>query len=325
MNWSDRAGEIPEVWLEDAMRAHIISVSGGKDSTALLLLALEREMPNLSAVFADTGHEHPMTYEYVDYLEQETGVAITRVKASFAAQIAKKREFIVANWPEDRIERALELLVPTGIPMLDLCLWKGRMPSTKARFCTQELKVLPILKRVLIPKLKEFGKVWSWQGVRAGESRARAKLPVIDRDGDLPRIYNYRPILSWSSAEVFEMHAKHGIKPNPLYKLGMNRVGCMPCIHSRKSELAEISRRFPEEIDRVAQWEALVSQVSKMGSTTWINTAAHSKTDDSHYTTHGIHEAARWAKTTRGGKQFDLLNEAEEIPSCRSAYGLCET
>ena len=42
---------------------HIVSISGGKDSTALLLLALERETPNLEVVFADTGHEHAQTYE----------------------------------------------------------------------------------------------------------------------------------------------------------------------------------------------------------------------------------------------------------------------
>ena len=312
-------------------RAHIVSVSGGKDSAATLLLAIEREIENLSAVFADTGHEHPATYDYVDYLESKLGIPIRRVRATFAARIAGKREYIVANWAKDgvsqeHIDRALELLVPTGIPMLDLCLWKGRMPSTKARFCTEYLKVYPITQKVIIPTLREFRKVWSWQGVRADESPARAKLPMIDREGDLPGIYNYRPILNWSVEQVFAMHKKHGIEPNPLYKLGMGRVGCLPCVNCRKSELAEIGRRFPEEIDRVAKWEQLVSEVSKRGSTTWFPTVTHSRSEDVvHYSTHGIREAVAWSKTSRGGRQFDLLNETEEIPSCRSVYGLCET
>lgn len=59
---------------------NIVSVSGGKDSTALLLLARERQPDNLSGVFADTGNEHPQTYEYVRYLEQATGVPIRWVK-----------------------------------------------------------------------------------------------------------------------------------------------------------------------------------------------------------------------------------------------------
>jgi diphthamide synthase (EF-2-diphthine--ammonia ligase) len=41
---------------------HIASVSGGKDSTALWLLAVERGV-EIQPVFADTGHEQ--TYEYL--------------------------------------------------------------------------------------------------------------------------------------------------------------------------------------------------------------------------------------------------------------------
>ncbi|MBB6153727.1 3'-phosphoadenosine 5'-phosphosulfate sulfotransferase (PAPS reductase)/FAD synthetase [Pseudomonas sp. JAI115] len=36
---------------------NIVSVSGGKASTATLLLAIVQEVPNLQAVFADTAHE----------------------------------------------------------------------------------------------------------------------------------------------------------------------------------------------------------------------------------------------------------------------------
>lgn len=51
---------------------NIVSISGGKDSTATLLLAIALETENLQAVFADTGNEHEQTNEYLDYLELET-------------------------------------------------------------------------------------------------------------------------------------------------------------------------------------------------------------------------------------------------------------
>jgi len=37
---------------------NIISISGGKDSTAIAHLALEKSHDNLRFVFADTSHEH---------------------------------------------------------------------------------------------------------------------------------------------------------------------------------------------------------------------------------------------------------------------------
>ena len=52
---------------------NVISYSDGKDSTAMLLLAIEQQAEHLQAVFADTGNEHPSTYEYVRYVEQSTG------------------------------------------------------------------------------------------------------------------------------------------------------------------------------------------------------------------------------------------------------------
>lgn len=50
----------------------VASVSGGKDSTALLLALREAGIEH-SAVFADTGWEHPAVYEYLDLLRQRLG------------------------------------------------------------------------------------------------------------------------------------------------------------------------------------------------------------------------------------------------------------
>lgn len=51
-------------------RLAIVSVSGGKDSSATALQAIEqRGHENVRLVFADTGHEHPATVEYaLEYL-----------------------------------------------------------------------------------------------------------------------------------------------------------------------------------------------------------------------------------------------------------------
>lgn len=131
----------------DSKEHNVVSVSGGKDFTALLLLAIERQTPNLQAVFADTGHEHPLTYEYLEYLS-ETVHPIRIIRADFTEAIAGRRlmmKRVIAGehkeragskyvWTPEVAAQALEFLHPTGIPFLDMCLVHGRFPSTKVRF-----------------------------------------------------------------------------------------------------------------------------------------------------------------------------------------------
>lgn len=312
---------------------NIVSMSGGKDSTATLLVARELEVPNLSAVVADTGHEHPETYDYIHYLGEVTGVPIRWVKADFSWQIAGKRKFIETKWREKGVAEsvvlgALEVLHPTGNPFLDLCLWKGRFPSTKARFCTNELKRNPIIEQVYLPLMDGENMLLSWQGVRADESPARRYLAERDEIGG--GLFNYRPILKWTVDSVFEAHRAAGIKPNPLYLQGCNRVGCMPCIMCAKDELRQIAARWPEEVDRVREWERLVSIASKRGAAAFFATVTDPtvRSDDKvSAVTHGIDRIVDWSNTARGGRQFDMVDliaRTDSQNSCSSAYGLCE-
>ncbi|MEG6130906.1 phosphoadenosine phosphosulfate reductase family protein [Enterobacter kobei] len=322
---------------------NIVSISGGKDSLAQSLRAIESGVEHFN-VFADTGHEHPQTMEYLEYLEQKLG-PVKRIKADFTRQIEGKRKFIATRWPvtlveecgmtpeeaAERVAQALEILHPTGIPFLDLCMLKGRFPSTKARFCSTELKHHPVRDWVVLPALEEFEEVILWQGVRAQESPARANLPEWEEDADnTPGLHVYRPILKWQHEDVFAIAKRHGIKPNPLYQQGCSRVGCMPCIHARKSELAEIFSRWPEEIKRVAEWERLVAACSRRGNSTFFPTThdprrAEKRIELITVDAYGIESYRDWAMTTHGGAQFDLLAESNDKTVCSSVYaGVCE-
>ncbi|SAL26230.1 phosphoadenosine phosphosulfate reductase domain-containing protein [Caballeronia telluris] len=314
---------------------NVVSVSGGKDSTALLLLAIERGTENLQAVFADTGHEHPETVAYVQYLN-DTVFPIRTIRADFTDRIAAKAVFIADEWreqgvAEEKVLRALAVMKPTGNPFLDLCIWKGRFPSTKARFCSEELKRNPIIEQVQRPLLDAGDDVVSWQGVRRDESENRRNLPEREckevRADTGAELWNYRPILDWTVDDVFAMHRKHGIKPNPLYQQGMGRVGCMPCIHARKDELLEIALRFPEEIERVSEWERIVGDAGKRDVVGQTFFTARGESNETAYSVGSIWQRIEWSKTSRGGRQYDIFRtegEQEGIALCTSIYGLCE-
>jgi 3'-phosphoadenosine 5'-phosphosulfate sulfotransferase (PAPS reductase)/FAD synthetase len=325
------------------MITHVLSFSGGKDSTALYLLAHERREQiahrdhDIEVVFADTGHEHPLTYEFVRELPTKVmdGLPIRWVKADFSADFARKRAFVEKHWPEHgvpaaRVERAIQLLsAPTGIPFLDLCMMKGRFPSTRRRFCSEETKHKPVFDQVQAPILATGRDVWSWQGVRADESESRRHLPRMDlalTHATGAELVNVRPIHRWTVEQVFAMHRRHGVAPNPLYLHGMGRVGCFPCIHCTKDELKQIGMRFPEEIDRVDEWEVLVGEASKRGVSTFFS---YDKIpgDHQHDTSAPmprIRDVVEWSRTGRGGRQFDLLLDETDGVTCSSLYGLCE-
>jgi 3'-phosphoadenosine 5'-phosphosulfate sulfotransferase (PAPS reductase)/FAD synthetase len=295
------------------MMTAVVSISGGKDSQATAILAIDKYgAEGVDIVMADTGHEHPTTMEFVrDYLPGALGAPVEIVRADFSRQIARKRAFIARNWeymgvPLVQVDRALATLHPTGNPYLDMCMWKGRFPSHMAQFCTHELKRNPIDQFML-----DVCGTESWQGIRRDESRNRAdalayERAVLDRPWAI-----VRPIVEWTAQQTVDFIKARGHRLNPLYSQGMGRVGCMPCINCNKNELNEISKRWPEEVDRVREWEAIVSDCTK-------------RIDKStFFPLESIDEAVRWSATFRGGREIDP-DRLEPSASCSSLYGLCE-
>ncbi len=300
-----------------------VNVSGGKDSTACYLMALERGNP-FRAVFADTGNESPITYDYIRDLPRLTGgPEIEWVKADFTRDLERKRDTIDTKWraegiPDAVCDRAMALMAPTGNPYLDLCLSKGRFPARRAQFCTESLKKTPLDRWAakLAPAI-------IWIGVRRGESRNR-RLAQRWSKMDGPNCA-YQPLIDYSAQDVFAVLKRHGVPPNPLYLQGMGRVGCFPCIHSSKGEIAAIARRYPDAIERIAKWENLVREASKRGESTFFAAEKAPGTPQGA----PIGDIVQWATLTgQGGRQFDAfawLENQQPGGGCQSVYGLCET
>ena len=59
---------------------HVVSLSGGKDSTAMLLRMVEEGWPIDIILFCDTGIEFDAMYRHIDKLEACIGLPITRLK-----------------------------------------------------------------------------------------------------------------------------------------------------------------------------------------------------------------------------------------------------
>lgn len=280
---------------------NVVGISGGKDSTATALYAIENIEEPLQFFFCDTGLESPITYEYISYLDEKlkslTGGGVEVIKADFTEAMSRKRERLIASGEQERAKH----VYPTGVPFLDVCILMGRFPSSKCRFCTSELKQNVIKKKLI--ELSIEGNVFSWVGERAEESIARAKKDVretVYKNKNGNEVYIYRPILRWSEQQCFDKLKQHGIEPNPLYAKGFTRVGCFPCVMSRKNEVRMVAETCPEVIEKIKDWEERVALASSPES---FATFFHPvKTNGAL----GIEEVVKWSKTSYGGKQYQL-------------------
>ena len=113
---------------------HILSLSGGKDSTALAIYMRDK-VPEMEYVFCDTAKELPETYDYLDKLEAYLGKAVTRLK----------------NDPE---------IFDTMLKIRG-----GFLPSPRMRWCTEQLKIRVFEKYV------GDQSVVNYIGIRADENR----------------------------------------------------------------------------------------------------------------------------------------------------------
>ena len=213
------------------------------------------------------------------------------------------------------------------------------------QFCTQYLKRIP-LDDYLLGCIQPGLEVESWRGLRRDESQNRRNTPDSEMTAEGYRIVY--PIQAWTGQQVIDFLRGRGTKLNTLYSLGFGRVGCMPCINVGKDELLNTAIRFHDHIDKIREWESLVSLAAKRGWTTFFVDAArvslvplpgwtHSQVESEHgeFTDQWIEpdvvifdrlrvdQRIEWAKTSHGGRQLDFIRSADP-PPCSSLYGLCE-
>ena len=176
----------------DLGAAMAVSVSGGKDSDAMLrhLTALHQSQGwtgQLFAITADLGRiEWPGTLEHIQSICAKLGVTLVTVRRQKGSMIDRwdeRRQVLISQQEaeEGAIARCKE---DSNSDLLAIApLQEGNKPfwsSSTARYCTKEMKTAEVDRY-----LRRFNAVVCAVGIRAEESSSRAKKPHFQVRNDI--------------------------------------------------------------------------------------------------------------------------------------------
>ena len=205
---------------------HAISLSGGKDSTALLLLMIEKKMPIDCVLYADTTMEFPEMEAHIakldEHLYRERGIHITTLRHPHGF------EWLMFDVPQQQ-KRAIERRIAMGQPLTGYG-W----PGMTVRWCTGQLKTHLISKEV--NRLKKEQNALHYIGIAADEAH---------RCKDDPQ--NRYPLVEWkiTEAQALQICYSRGFDFGGLYEI-YRRASCWCCPLQRIDELRKLRIHHPE-------------------------------------------------------------------------------
>lgn len=214
---------------------HLVSFSGGKDSTAMLLGMLERDMKIDCILFCDTGLEFPAMYDHIAKVEKDIGRKITSVRAEHTY------EELMFDVPVRR--SADSPVVRQYGAQLNGYGW----PGPRQRWCTTRLKAMP--RERFLRELRKQYEVIEYVGIAADEQyrleRANNQNP------------NHRhPLVDWGWTErdCLRYCYVRGYDWDGLYE-HFKRVSCWCCPLQSLTELRELHQHFPGLWEQLKTWD----------------------------------------------------------------------
>ena len=214
---------------------HVVSLSGGKDSTAMLIGMIERGMQIDCILFCDTMLEFPAMYDHLNKLERDIGRKITRVSCE------QTFEYLMFDTPVKR-KAGSEFLrkygnYPTGYG------WAG----PRMRWCTTKLKDGP-RARFLRP-LQDKYDIIEYIGIAADEQYR------LERKRN-QRVNHVHPLVDWNmtEADCLQYCYERGYDWAGLYEQ-FKRVSCWCCPLQSLSELRQLYKHYPKLWGKLKDWD----------------------------------------------------------------------
>lgn len=225
--------------------SNVVSLSGGKDSTAMLLILLERGEDIADIVFFDTGWEHPEMYEHLEKLERFAGRRITRLHARIPADVATEKspfDWLFSETPIRKRGTSQIHRIGRGWPMASRRWCSG----CKRDAINSNMLALTHRVDVRLPLYQCIG--------FAADERHRME----DHKERNPKWHKTRfPLVEWNvcEADALAYCKQRGFTWGGLYEL-FSRVSCFCCPLQPLDELRTLRRKFPDLWKKMLRMES---------------------------------------------------------------------
>lgn len=205
---------------------HIVSFSGGKDSTAMLLKMIENNMPIDEVIMCDTGVEFEDMYKHIEKVQSMINMPIIILRAD------KSYEYYMFEHIKTRGKNKGS----KGYSWADF----------RNRWCTQLLK-----KSVINKYLKEKYKneeITEYHGIAVDE------IKRLNKNKEKNVKY---PLADWNMTELdcLQYCYDKGLDWNGLYKK-LGRVSCWCCPLKSLKELKVIYHDYPKYWQKLKEYDS---------------------------------------------------------------------
>lgn len=220
------------------------NLSGGRDSTAMVVRWLELGNDLDYIIFCDTHYEFPQMLEYIDkienYLLKKFNKKLTHLRSDID---------LMRKW-------AYEYPIVGGNSTGKL---RGLPRTVGVDYCTRELKTKPTAKFVK-SKSKSFFRNKILIGYTYNEVE-KGRTSNLDYGMTEYPLHTWK----WNEPEVEEFLRKRGIA-NPLYQ-HFSRTGCFCCPKQSKRSLYNLFKFYPKEWAKCKQMETTAKELGCLNIT----------------------------------------------------------
>lgn len=252
---------------------YIVSFSGGKDSTALLLFLLDNGVPKEKIELWHQeidGRMAPLfdwevTPDYCRKLGEAFGVPVFYQwkEGGFMREMIRENT-TTAPVHYERVNGDVIIIDSReGGKASTRRKFPQPSPDLRVRWCSAYLKI--DVCAAVLRNDERFRNIRTLvlSGERGEESKQRAGYAILEPDrADLRNgrkfirhIDRYRPIRDWKERQVWDLLEKYRVRPHPCYFMGFGRCSCKFCIFGNCHQFASAACVSHQQIERLIAFE----------------------------------------------------------------------